>query len=155
MFIGRQRSTDGGIDTVKQLLASYPALKIVVMGELEDTVAVAATAAVGARAYVAEDASMIELVATCVATGVGVAGTAFVIPAPSDEPDAQRPGSMLTEREVQVLERIALGMSNAQIAHELFLVEDTIKTHARTLYRKLGARDRAHAVALGLRAQII
>ena len=54
-----------------------------------------------------------------------------------------------------MLERIALGMSNAQIAHELFLVEDTIKTHARTLYRKLGARDRAHAVAIGVRTQII
>ena len=45
VFIGRQRSTDGGVETVKQLLASYPALKIVVMGELDDTVAVAATAA--------------------------------------------------------------------------------------------------------------
>ena len=43
------------------------------------------------------------------------------------------------------------GRSNAEIGRELYLSEDTVKTHARRLFRKLGAADRAHAVALGFR----
>jgi DNA-binding CsgD family transcriptional regulator len=55
----------------------------------------------------------------------------------------------LTDREQMVLAHLACGHSNADIGHETGLSEETVKSHARTLYRKLGARDRAHAVALG------
>lgn len=55
----------------------------------------------------------------------------------------------LTEREFQVLGRMAAGMSNGEIGRALHLSEDTIKTHARRLFRRLGVRDRAHAVARG------
>jgi DNA-binding NarL/FixJ family response regulator len=57
----------------------------------------------------------------------------------------------LTEREMQVLRGMSQGQSNGEIGRELFLSEDTVKTHARRLFRKLGARDRAQAVALGFR----
>ena len=53
----------------------------------------------------------------------------------------------LTEREMQVLRGMSQGQSNGEIGRELFLSEDTVKTHARRLFRKLGARDRAQAVA--------
>ncbi len=43
------------------------------------------------------------------------------------------------------------GKSNAQIGRELYLSEDTVKTHARRMFRKMGAADRAQAVALGFR----
>ncbi len=78
------------------------------------------------------------------ATGVGVA-------------DAQPTGRRLTltERELQVLRGMADGKSNAEIGRELFVSEDTVKTHARRLFRKLGARDRAHAVAAGFRAGLV
>ncbi len=61
----------------------------------------------------------------------------------------------LTERELQVLRGMADGQSNAEIGRELFVSEDTVKTHARRLFRKLGARDRAHAVAAGFRAGLV
>ncbi|MEV4629003.1 helix-turn-helix transcriptional regulator [Micromonospora sp. NPDC049523] len=61
----------------------------------------------------------------------------------------------LTERELQVLLGMADGKSNAEIGRELFVSEDTVKTHARRLFRKLGARDRAHAVAAGFRAGLV
>ena len=61
----------------------------------------------------------------------------------------------LTERELQVLHRMADGKSNAEIGRELYVSEDTVKTHARRLFRKLGARDRAHAVAAGFRAGLV
>jgi DNA-binding NarL/FixJ family response regulator len=61
----------------------------------------------------------------------------------------------LTERELQVLRGMADGKSNAEIGRELFVSEDTVKTHARRLFRKLGARDRAHAVASAFRAGLV
>jgi DNA-binding NarL/FixJ family response regulator len=76
---------------------------------------------------------------------------------PSDAgPDRQftpPPGRapQLTERERQVLDGMAAGKSNGEIGRELYLSEDTVKTHARRLFRKLGAADRAQAVALGFR----
>ncbi|MBY8874134.1 response regulator transcription factor [Micromonospora sp. PLK6-60] len=71
-------------------------------------------------------------------------------PAPAD-----RSSVGLTERELQVLLGMAEGKSNAEIGRELFVSEDTVKTHARRLFRKLGARDRAHAVAAGFRAGLV
>ncbi|MGC4787372.1 response regulator transcription factor [Micromonospora sp. DT178] len=107
----------------------------------------------------------------------GPGGTPTVVPAqrgddpaePADEPaEATPPGRRggpgprggrsqvgLTERELQVLLGMAEGKSNAEIGRELFVSEDTVKTHARRLFRKLGARDRAHAVAAGFRAGLV
>jgi DNA-binding NarL/FixJ family response regulator len=72
-------------------------------------------------------------------------------------PSPLRPtrSTTLTERELQVLRGMADGRSNAEIGRELFVSEDTVKTHARRLFRKLGARDRAHAVAAGFRAGLV
>jgi DNA-binding NarL/FixJ family response regulator len=68
-------------------------------------------------------------------------------------PGARTPS--LTERELQVLRGMSDGKSNAEIGRELFVSEDTVKTHARRLFRKLGARDRAHAVASGFRLGLV
>lgn len=57
-------------------------------------------------------------------------------------------GDPLTWREQRVLELIADGMSSQQAGRRLHLSPETVKTHARRIYRKLGARDRAHAVHL-------
>jgi DNA-binding NarL/FixJ family response regulator len=70
-----------------------------------------------------------------------------------DPNESRRP--LLTERELQVLRGMADGKSNAEIGRELYVSEDTVKTHARRLFRKLGARDRAHAVAAGFRAGLV
>ena len=63
----------------------------------------------------------------------------------------ETPQVALSMREMQVLTGMSQGKSNAQIGRELYLSEDTIKTHARRLFRKLGAKDRAEAVATGFR----
>jgi DNA-binding NarL/FixJ family response regulator len=72
----------------------------------------------------------------------------------SQEPEERR-RPLLTERELEVLCGMADGKSNAEIGRELYVSEDTVKTHARRLFRKLGARDRAHAVAAGFRAGLV
>ena len=106
----------------------------------EDVDGVARAVVAGARGYLVKDASREEL-ATAVTQ-------VLARPAPSDSPSGS---PSLTEREMQVLTGMSRGRSNAEIGRELYLSEDTIKTHARRLFRKLGAADRAHAVAMGFR----
>lgn len=65
--------------------------------------------------------------------------------------DDRRSGADLTDREIHILGEIAQGRSNQQIGGSLSMSEEAVKTQARSIYRKLGARDRAHAVALGIR----
>ncbi|WFE62293.1 helix-turn-helix transcriptional regulator [Micromonospora sp. WMMD714] len=77
------------------------------------------------------------------------------LPRPTSGARGGRSSVGLTERELQVLLGMAEGKSNAEIGRELFVSEDTVKTHARRLFRKLGARDRAHAVAAGFRAGLV
>jgi len=62
---------------------------------------------------------------------------------------------VLTERELQILRGMTRGLSNGEIGRKLFLSEDTVKTHARRLFLRLGAHDRAHAVGLGLRNGLV
>lgn len=59
--------------------------------------------------------------------------------------------ALLTDRERQVLQLVAMGMSSAWIASELGVSTSTVETHVRHCLEKLGARNRAHAIALGIR----
>jgi two-component system response regulator DesR len=61
-------------------------------------------------------------------------------------PKSDQPEQLLTEREREVLDLIAAGSTNKEIAEQLFLSPHTVKEHTSTLYRKLQARNRAEAV---------
>ena len=63
--------------------------------------------------------------------------------------------SLLTDREREVLEQIARGRSNADIAAALFLSEATVKTHVNRIFMKLGVRDRAQAVVAAYESGLI
>ena len=75
------------------------------------------------------------------------------VPVPSIEPfalDEQRLKLLgITKRELEILELIARGMSNREIAEKLFVSENTVKTHSSRLFDKLGAKRRTQAVQLG------
>ena len=75
------------------------------------------------------------------------------VPVPSSQPFAlneeRLKGLGITRRELEILELIAQGMSNREIADKLFVSENTVKTHSSRLFDKLGARRRTQAVQLG------
>jgi DNA-binding NarL/FixJ family response regulator len=62
---------------------------------------------------------------------------------------------ILTEREAEVLELVARGLSNREIAEELRLSLETVKTHVKRTYAKIGARDRAQAVIAAYEARVV
>lgn len=69
--------------------------------------------------------------------------------------DARIRSSQLSARQLDVLEGVAAGETNLEIAVRLFLAEETIKTHMKTIKAKLGARNRTHAVLIATRLGLI
>ncbi|MBH1939255.1 helix-turn-helix transcriptional regulator [Streptomyces sp. AV19] len=64
-------------------------------------------------------------------------------------------GTPLTRRELQVLDGLSRGRSNAEIGTTLFITPNTVKSHCLRLYAKLGARDRGHAVGIAYRTGLL
>jgi NarL family two-component system response regulator LiaR len=75
------------------------------------------------------------------------------VPVPAGEPfvpdDRKREGLGITRRELEILELIAQGMSNREIAAKLYVSENTVKTHSSRVFDKIGAKRRTQAVQLG------
>jgi DNA-binding NarL/FixJ family response regulator len=147
VLVGTQRAVPNGVEATRRLVSAHPQANVIVFGAPDDAGSVVAAIAGGARGYLRWDASRPELVAALAHT---LASTS--VPAARHPSD---PGVNLTERELQVLRGMSQGMRNGEIGRELFLSEDTVKTHARRLFRKLGATDRAHAVAIAIRRGLV
>lgn len=143
VLIGTQRALTTGVEAARRLLVAHPMAVVIVFGASDDAPSIAAAIAAGARGFLRWDATRPELLMALADTMAGrdLAGARELA-------DGSSP---LTERELQVLQGMSRGRSNGEIGEELFLSEDTVKTHARRLFKKLGARDRAHAVAMGFR----
>ncbi len=148
----------GGLEATRRLVASYPEAKVIMLTAADDRDQVAAAVSSGARGYLLKDVSHEEL---CAAVAHALDGMDLVEPSlrralVSREPSRTGPPqATLTERELQVLTGMSQGKSNSAIGRELYLSEDTVKTHARRLFRKLGVNDRAQAVALGFRRGLV
>lgn len=136
----------GGVETARRILSSGPQTAVIMMTMAEDVDGVARAVNAGARGYLVKDASREELIAVVTQA---LHDAAAQVPRPRQASERGLP--QLTERELQVLRGMGRGRSNSEIGKELYLSEDTVKTHARRLFRKLGAADRAHAVAMGFR----
>lgn len=63
--------------------------------------------------------------------------------------------SVLTPRELEVLAGIGRGLSNQELAEELFIADNTVKTHVKRIFTKIGARDRAQAVVFAYEAGLV
>jgi DNA-binding NarL/FixJ family response regulator len=145
----------GGLEATRRLLRAFPEAQVIMLTGSEDRDAVAAAITAGARGFLHKDVSHEEL---CAAVASALAGQELLgasMRGALATRVATDPATTLTERELQVLRGMSQGKSNAEIGRALYLSEDTIKTHARRLFRKLGVNDRAQAVALGFRRGLV
>jgi len=159
----------GPVEAIRRLRLMNIGAVIVMLAQPGDEIALDRAITLGARGFLAPDVGRAELAAVAAHVlstpmsalpGRGPRANVVTVATPSGgiprlSADGGAPAVELTKRELEVLAGMSHGRSNAQIGADLFLSEDTVKTHARRLFRKLGASDRAQAVAIGLRGGMI
>lgn len=149
-----------GIEVVRRFRAALPGPAIVVFSMHGSSQYVYSAMHAGAAAYVLKSAEWSELLQAIRAAARGGRFLQGEVTRPLLERLAfearSRPGAEpLTPREIGVLECVAEGMSNKEVAARFGISEETVKTHLKHLYDKLGVADRAQAVAVALRQQVI
>jgi DNA-binding NarL/FixJ family response regulator len=144
---GFETNAMNGLATIKALRKAHPGLGIVAHAPQAETSAAKEALRAGATAYVAKSSS-----ADSLAQAVDAAADAEPFVDPAAGPRAKVP---LTKRQCQIVQLIADGQSTAHIARRLGLSTETVRTHTKSVLARLGARDRAHAVAIALRGGLI
>jgi DNA-binding NarL/FixJ family response regulator len=138
-------SEESGVDVCASLRAASPSTRVLLIsGAGRMSPAAARTA--GASGFVSKDLEARDVIAAVRTVGMGL--TTFPT-------KASQPAPPLTEREREVLDLIAAGSTNREIAAQLYLSPHTVKEHTSALYRKLGARNRAEAVQRAQRVGLL
>jgi DNA-binding NarL/FixJ family response regulator len=146
--VGDDDHTLDGNEAIEAMLKIEPSLGIVAHGDRAERHIASAALQAGASAYVSRTAAAEELRR---AVGAALEQERFVDPAVP--PRGSR--GKLTQRQREILQRLANGESTTVAARELGLSEETIKTHTKNALARLGARNRTHAVAIALRESLI
>ncbi|HEV2727800.1 MAG TPA: response regulator transcription factor [Solirubrobacterales bacterium] len=153
-----------GIAATEELLAAAPEAKVVILTTFEEDEYIHGALRAGASGFLLKRTSPEELTAAVhrVAAGEALLSPSVTrrvidqmvarpLPRAGDDPRLAE----LTPREREVLELIARGLSNREIAAELVVEETTVKTHVKRVLTKLGVRDRVHAVILAYEAGVV
>lgn len=149
-----------GMSAIADIIAAHPDTRIIVFTMYDNPGYVWSTMNAGACGYLLKSASSSDLLRAVrsVASGGGYLQAEITMPLlrrlVQDARSADDRGA-LSVREMQILEALADGLSNKMIARTLTITEETVKSHLKKIYEKLGAADRAHAVAIALRQQLI
>ena len=152
-----------GIDTVRTLVARAPDVRIIIFTGSDGGRRIVAALEAGARAYLRKGTPREELIKAirvvhdggCVLppdVATQLAGHVRVGKTTNQQRDAIPP---LTPRELEVLQLLAKGLPNREIAEVLLISERTVKFHVRSLLTKLDATNRTEAVSVAVRAKLI
>ena len=140
-----------GIEATRRIVAEHPGVGVLVLTMGEDDGTVLSALRAGARGYLRKGAEQDEIVAAIrtvhgggVVFGASLAARIAEILTPPARPD--KPFPELTERETEILDRIAAGKNNGQIAAELYLSPKTIRNNVSSILAKLQATDRAEVI---------
>lgn len=137
----------GGVEAIRRIRGEHgERVRIVVLTTFDTDQEIGAALEAGATGYLLKDAPRDELFA---AIRAAADGRTVLSPAVAARAGSPSVGDVLSARELDVLAQVAKGRSNREIARELFISEATVKTHLGHVYDKLGAADRAAAVAIG------
>ncbi len=149
-----------GIEAARHITGDRPEIGIVMLTAYDDRQFVVDAVRAGAKGYVLKTREAEHLLRTVrlVAEGNMVIDPDLVV-AVADELSAAQKGERgtetLTERELEILQLLAFGYTNKEIAGRIFVSPDTVKTHLEHVYQKLGASDRTAAVAEAMRRRLI
>jgi DNA-binding NarL/FixJ family response regulator len=147
-----------GIDASRQVTSFSPDTKIILFTVEESRTALAEAIRAGVSGYLLKDASAMELIQAAKIAMEGKAvihptlTRAFIEEAQYVEP---KPDTPLSRRELEILQMIAYGATTKEVAHRLEISPHTVKTHLERIFEKLGANDRAQAVAIALRRGLV
>nr|WP_269330249.1 response regulator transcription factor [Kineosporia babensis] len=151
-----------GLEATRRIVASGVGTRVLVLTTYDVDDAVHAALRAGASGFLLKDVRPADLAE---AIRVVVRGDALLAPSVTRRlimrfnalsPDGPPPDlATLTEREVEILRLVALALSNAEIAARLWITEATVKTHVSAVLRKLGLRDRVHAVVAAYDAGLV
>jgi DNA-binding NarL/FixJ family response regulator len=154
-----------GIEATRRLAQTHPEVGVVALTTYADDETVVQALQAGARGYLTKDAGAEQIRSAVERVAAGEAaidpavqrqlltavrrGEAPTCPEGDELPDG------LTPREAEVLELIAAGLSNGEIADRLVVSGATVKSHVNHLFAKIGARDRAQAVAYAYQHELV
>jgi DNA-binding NarL/FixJ family response regulator len=141
-----------GIDTVIAIRSEFPEARILMLTTFEGDVEIQRALQAGARGYMLKSMPPSDLLA-----GIREvhAGKKRIPPQVAAHLAEHMGEEALTARELEVLQQVAGGNRNRDIAGRLFISEETVKVHIKHIMEKLGAKDRTDAVGIGLRRGII
>jgi two-component system, NarL family, response regulator len=141
-----------GFDATVAIRGEFPDAKIVVLTTYKGDVQILRAMKAGAKGYLLKTTFHKELVETIRAVH---AGKRALSPEASYEVAEHATDDALTPAEISVLRLIAAGNANKQIADQLSITEETVKSRVKSILSKLGANDRTHAAMIGLKRGII
>jgi DNA-binding NarL/FixJ family response regulator len=147
-----QMSGMGGVEAIGAIRGATPGARIIVLTTYDGDVQAAKAMKAGASAYLLKTSLRKELLDTIRA----VHGGRRHIPAAIAQEIALHAGDEpLSERETSILQLVASGMANKEVARELSIAEDTVKAHVKSIFGKMQVSDRTQAVTAALRRGII
>jgi DNA-binding NarL/FixJ family response regulator len=145
-----------GLDALADLATEFPTVKVIMLTMHDEPSYVRRAVEGGAAGYLLKSAGREEVLRALRAVAEGKAYIQGEVTAPLvDELGAPTDVLRLSPREIEVLQLVARGLENKQIARELDISEATVKTYLKSTFERLGARSRAEAVAVGLRSGLI
>ena len=141
-----------GIDAMIAIRSEFPESRIVMLTTFEGDVEIQRALAAGARGFLLKNMPPKEMVDAIRQVHAGKKRIPREVASQLAEHISDE---ALTEREIDVLQHVAGGNRNRDIAEQLFISEETVKVHVKHIMQKLGASDRTAAVAIGVRRGII
>jgi DNA-binding NarL/FixJ family response regulator len=145
----------GGVEAIAALKSRHPDVRVLVLTTYDGDRDVMPAIEAGATGYLLKDVPRDELVRGVQSAYEGRPVLASSVAERLMGRVAEPRGATLSPRELDILRLVAEGETNRSVAQRLFISEATVKTHLLHLYDKLGARDRASAVAIAYQRELL